>query len=359
MKKIIGILLAGALVTSAFAADVSARVQVDGLLFNYGDGVTDGGAGKGFTDGVTALTIGHKSQPWNPDLSISINGDRAGASASFVTNGGDNVFNTSFGIQSQKYSIWFKPFDMLKVTVGHYATDMNQEKIDWTHTESGIESQGYALDLNVEGFFATAFFAPGWGKSWFSMPKGGDVALEDIYVKAGYSADFGRIQAMFHMIDLKNIWAGAGYNNTFGSVSMFVNALVGFNTDGGLTVRGEGFVSTNIDAFGISAFVAGGYVGEGDVNRGSQWKIGSNGYGKPVGARLGASVKATYAFEGFTPYIYFIAKDFLATNIDMHIKPGVTGSLGSMGWEVACDIALNSDDYKTQISVPVQFNINF
>lgn len=43
----------------------------------------------------------------------------------------------------------------------------------------------------------------------------------------------------------------------------------------------------------------------------------------------------------------------------MHIKPGVTGSLGSMGWEVACDIALNSDDYKTQISVPVQFNINF
>lgn len=59
------------------------------------------------------------------------------------------------------------------------------------------------------------------------------------------------------------------------------------------------------------------------------------------------------------PYIYFIAKDFLATNIDMHIKPGVTGSLGSMGWEVACDIALNSDDYKTQISVPVQFNINF
>ncbi len=345
MKKIIGILLAGALVTSAFAADVNARVQVDGSLFTVDNG------------SFSALTIGHKSQPWNPDMSISINGDRAGASSSFVTSGADALNNTTFGIQAQKYSIWFKPFDMLKVTVGHYATDMNQEKIDWTHTESGIESQGYALDLNVEGFFATAFFAPGWGGSWFAMPKDGEVALEDIYVKAGYSADFGRIQAMFHMIDLKNIWAGAGYNNTFGSVSMFVNALVGFNTTGGLTVRGEGYVSTNIDAFGISAFVAGGYVGEGDVNRGSQWKIGSNDYGKPAGARLGASMKLTYALGGCTPYIYVCDKQILSDAFALQVKPGVTGSLGSMGWEVALDMNFGKDSFK--LDVPVCFNINF
>ena len=71
MKKIVGILLAGALVVSAFAADVSAKVKVDGSLLNFD--------GKNFS----ALKVQHNSEGWNPDLSLSMNGDRAGASMSF------------------------------------------------------------------------------------------------------------------------------------------------------------------------------------------------------------------------------------------------------------------------------------
>jgi hypothetical protein len=36
---------------------------------------------------------------------------------------------------------------------------MNQETIDWCHTETGIETQGYAFDIDSNGFFATLFFA--------------------------------------------------------------------------------------------------------------------------------------------------------------------------------------------------------
>ena len=83
MKKIIGILLAGALVTSAFAADVSAKVKVDGSLFNLDK---DGN--------VSALKVEHKSEGWNPDLSLSINGDRAGASMSFYYGGDPATINS-------------------------------------------------------------------------------------------------------------------------------------------------------------------------------------------------------------------------------------------------------------------------
>ena len=83
MKKIIGILLAGALVTSAFAADVSAKVKVDGSLFNLDK---DGN--------VSALKVEHKSEGWNPDLSLSINGDRAGASMSFYYGGDPATVNS-------------------------------------------------------------------------------------------------------------------------------------------------------------------------------------------------------------------------------------------------------------------------
>ena len=71
---------------------------------------------------------------------------------------------------------------------------MNQETIDWCHTETGIETQGYAFDIESNGFFATAFFAPGWTNYWFA-----DKAIKDFYFKAGDAADFGRIQAMFRL----------------------------------------------------------------------------------------------------------------------------------------------------------------
>ena len=351
MKKIIGILLAGALVTSAFAADVSAKVKVDGSLFNLDK-----------NGNVSALKVEHKSEGWNPDLSLSINGDRAGASMSFYYAGSGDTEN-KFNTVAQSYSVWFKPLDMLKVTAGAYATNMNQETIDYSHTETGVDTQGYAIDLNVDAFFATVFFAPGWGNSWLSAKKDANVEFGQLYAKAGYGADFGRIQAMYRLVDMKNAWTGLGYDNTFGSVKMFVNALAGFGPDKAFAIRGEAFASTNIDAFSIAAFVAGGYCAKEGVPGGlSGWKIG-----QPVADKvsLGATMKLSYALGACTPYVYVKVPNFLADDpFTMDIKPGVAGNFGSMAWEVACNVTINSPkkDGTTGnfvIDVPVSFSIGF
>ena len=377
MKKIIGILLAGALVTSAFAADVSAKVKVDGSLFNFD--------GKNFS----ALKVQHNSEGWNPDLSLSINGDRAGASMSFYyggdpatvnskcedagcwNNGKDNGWcghggkpvvdmanplasGNKYNTVAQSYSVWFKPLDMLKVTAGAYATNMNQETIDYSHTETGVDTQGYAIDLNVDAFFATVFFAPGWGNSWFTKNENEDAVLGHIYAKAGYGADFGRIQAMYRLVDMKNAWTGVAYDNTFGSVKMFVNALAGFGPDKAFAIRGEAFASTNIDAFGIAAFVAGGYCAKEGVPGGlSGWRVG-----QPVADKvsLGATMKLTYNLGVCTPYIYVKEANFLADSFSINVKPGVTGNLGSMAWELAAD--MNFGETFT-INVPVSFTVAF
>ena len=102
MKKIIGILLAGALVTSAFAADVSAKVNILGSAFNF-----NANGNK-----VGALAIAEGGQGWNPSFQMSVNGDVAGASMSFFDP------KATGAVSNVNYSIWFKPIDMLKVTVG-------------------------------------------------------------------------------------------------------------------------------------------------------------------------------------------------------------------------------------------------
>lgn len=363
MKKIIGMIAAAATIaTSVFAADVSAKVKVDGSLFNFN---ADGNK-------INALTIKHNSEDWNPDMSFSVSGDQAGASMKFWYGGDEtaakaesNKFNTVAGA----YSIWFKPFDMLKVTVGQYGTNLNQETIDWSHTESGIDTQGYALDLDVSGFFATVFFAPGWQKSWFTTAENVDATVNQLYAKLGYGADFGRVQGMFKLVDNNNIWFGAAYDNTFGSVKMFVNALAGIGTktvkvgDEDVTplfVRGEAFASTSFDALGISAFIAGGYFGKADVGGldGGAWRVAAKGYdGKHKDkVYLGATLKLTYSLGSITPYIYIKDANFLAENFSMIIKPGVTGNLGAMSWEAAVEFTAQE---KIVIDVPVSFTVSF
>ncbi len=350
MKKIVTTIAALAMAVSMFAADISAKVKLDGSLLNVNG------------DNITALTIGHKAQNWNPELSLAANGDNAGASMSFYATGADALSNTSFPIEAQKYSIWFKPFDVLKVTLGHYATNMNEETIDYASTESGLESQGYAFDIESNGFFATAFFAPGWSGSWFKKVDG-KTTIADFYFKAGYSADFGRIQAMFRLPKVdkagnaENIIAGLGYNNTFGSVNMFTNIIFGNNSkaDEGYFIRGEAFASTGIDALGIASFIGFGYAGKGATNGGlSGWKTAQPVAGK---ASLGASLKLTYALDGVTPYLYFKSVNFMADTLGLQIKPGITGNVGTMAWEVACDMNVNGDSFT--LDVPVILTVNF
>ncbi len=117
MKKIVGILAAAAVAASAFAADVSASTKIGGRLFNY-EGNT-----------VKFLTEKNDSHDYaNPNMTFSISDEKAGATVKLTTDGDKkNVAMTT-------QTIWFKPIDALKITVGNFDIAKNQKTINYTES---------------------------------------------------------------------------------------------------------------------------------------------------------------------------------------------------------------------------------
>ena len=118
MKKIVGILLAGALVTSAFAADFNAIVKMKGNVLE-GKVDLDNKANTN-TNSFGALKL-DKSFVDNNDLFVtSFTGDKAGAEVKIKLN------NWALEIASAK--VWIQPIDMLKITFG------DSEWTNWNET---------------------------------------------------------------------------------------------------------------------------------------------------------------------------------------------------------------------------------
>lgn len=363
MKKIVGIIAAVAMATSVFAADVSAKVEILGRIFNYNASSKQAG--------LFAVTEGLRS--WNPVFSLAVSGDKAGASVKFYDNDLNVTPQGVRNLETVNYNIWFQPADILKINVGQWSTNLNQEKIDWSHTETGIDDVGVAFNIASNGFTFDAFFVTKWSnanwhnegvsygsdgaKYWFTKTDDNDAVIGQTYLKVGYGADFGTINAMLDATNsFKTLKFGAGYANTFGSVNMFVNAIAAIDTskdDAFGKFRGEAFVSTNIDAFGISAFIAGEYVGKTNVGF-SGWRIGD--ISTPEKAAVGASLKFTYGINGYTPYLYIKDVNFLADNFSMEVKPGVTFNVGTCAFDIAVDMTLQE---KVVIDVPVGMTVSF
>ena len=58
----------------------------------------------------------------------------------------------------------------------------------------------------------------------------------------------------------------------------------------------------------------------------------------------------------FTPYLQFEDSNIMADDFACKIKPGVTGSVGIMNYEVAVQFDVAK---KVNVSVPVNFAVNF
>ena len=140
MKKIVGLLLAGAMALSAFAADLTGAVRLEGDLFKY----------DGKTKQVDALMIKpHQESYWGP-LTLSISSDRAGGTLKMWDGGADKL---SVG----KWAIWFKPMDMLKVNLGAIAKDLNKklQVVDMSFDGLIAAVQSGAVDFVAAGMTAT------------------------------------------------------------------------------------------------------------------------------------------------------------------------------------------------------------
>ena len=335
MKKIVGILTAAAIATSVFAADISSATKISGKLFDYNAKKT-----------VSLFSEKNDSHDYaQPNFTMSISDDRAGAKVVITSDGADEIK----GITTQ--TIWFKPVDALKLTVGTYDIALNKEQIDWTESKTGLGGNGFLASINVEGF-GLDFGLSAHGNSWFTKEDGKDPTLAQFFVKAAYSADFGTIGGFASFNDgvlydatsktdsIKNIKFGAGYRNNFNGVDAFLN-VVGWMGDKFDWIRPELYVSGKADALGYQLFAAPLIYTNSDLNKDAECEL---------------VAKVTYAMDSITPYAYFkdgnlMAKDFTAT-----IKLGATGSVGAMGWNTWVQIDVAKD---TAFSVPFELTMNF
>lgn len=358
MKKIVGILAVAALfATSVFASDISAATKIKGTVFSYAADET-----------VSLLGQGNDSHDYaNPNLVMGISDDNFGATLKLTTDGGNkNVAQTT-------QTIWFKPVDALKISVGTYDLALNKEQIDWTESVTGLGGNGYVFSINAAGVGLDFFLNEGdGGAMWFSKAKAADdPALKEFGFKFGYSADFGSIGAFVEFnrnrinwtyhdnlfgtpkgdgsyltrLDdkagaIQNILFGAGYKNTFSGVTTFLN-VAGYMGDKFDWLRPEVYVSGSADSFGYSLFVAPVIWTNSDLNKDFEMEL---------------VAKVTYALDGFTPYAYFKANNLLADTFAATVKLGATGSVGGMGWNTWLQLDVAD---KTAISVPFELTIGF
>ena len=421
MKKIVGILAAAAvLATSVFAADVSAKVKLDGNLLNV-DGTKE-------KDGLSAVMIKHNTdESWNPVLKMAVSGDNYGAEVGFyigkwdATKMGD--WNHGYGVGLKEWKIWFKPIDVLKFNIGRIDASLNTDSIDWDTRVYNYDEWGYQAELAINAFTLNLGFHMDQGESWLwqeavEAKDAAGTTLTDalgnkIYetkthvrglgIKAAYAADFGTIIALADFKDtFETIFVGAGYNNQFGDLRLFVDA--GFKSEktrevtlkneygnawktlkagktvgstneddydsikvkfeDAFSVLADVDVKYNKDAFGIEAYA------KLDMIMNYKKPAGFDGgfkYEKENGTSLFFKTKVTYAFDPCTVYFYFKDTNLLSSTFAADIRLGANGSVGSATWDVCGKIETGKGGKfntleagnKVNFSIPVSFAVAF
>ena len=351
MKKIVGILAAAAvLATSVFAADFSAGVRLEGSLFNYAGNT------------ISLFKEAHVNEFYHAPISFAVSDDQAGGQLKLSNVKGDNA------VTADAWSIWFKPVDILKVTVGRWSTNLNQEHIAWCNTDSGIEKDGYALTLATAGFSWDIFLASGNDNWFFTNTSANGVtttAISEFYTKVQYGADFGTVNAFLNAANnFKDFRFGAGFN--FGNtlpVGLWINAIGTYAGNDFQRIRAEADVSTNFGSIGWELFLAGGY----DMKAGTQnfndtftgvegWHVGGTYYRAAPAAFLGFYTRFNIPADSLNFYVEIKDSDVLASSFSMTVKPGFTTNIGCCALEMAVEAGISNS---FSINVPVNFKVMF
>ena len=363
MKKIVGILAAAAvLATSVFAADVSAKVKLDGKLLNV-DTTKE-------KDGVSAVSIGHNTdESWNPVLKMAVSGDNYGAEVGFYIGKWDygtvkvddkeyplnwQGWNHGYGVGLKEWKIWFKPIDVLKFDVGRIDQATNQESIDYDTRLFNYDEWGYKVGFSSNGFTLNVAFHQDHDAFWFSQAANGDAITKGLNVFASYGADFGTILAFVDFNDtFRDIKAAAGYNNQFGDIRLFADAGIALDgTKDQPSVFGAGFDVGFKYAKDALYFEA--YARWFENNFEVLGKEGDPMY-------LYFKAKFSYKLDPCTLFVYFKDENLMAKTFASTIKAGATGSVGACNWEcyAQIDTGKGANGDKINFAIPVSFSVAF
>jgi hypothetical protein len=368
MKKIVGIVTAAAIATSVFAADVSAATKLKGTLFSYDNAKK--------LDLLSEVNDSHDYA--NPNITFSISDDKAGATIKLTTDGATET------VAQTTQTIWFKPVDALKITVGNFDQALNKEQIKWTESAANLGGNGFLVSVNVDAFALDFGLEKADNLSWYSKADNADNAtIQPFFIKASYAADFGSIAGFvdFNHSGRDKIWAGhdylfngygaagyevkadtaitdiffgAGYNNTFDGINVFVNAL-GYMAKNFAWVRPEVYVAGSADALSYKLFAAPTIFLDSDWKKANKDADGND----RAGVDLQILAYAQYALDATTVYARFDDVNVLAKKFTSEIRVGAQGSVGGMGYNTWLQINTGKGDKQDKVDISVPFELTF
>ena len=375
MKKIIGILLAGALVTSAFAVDFNAKVKMSGDILG---GTIDLNGDKVDDNSINALKINNGIVDNNDFITTTFTGDKAGAEFKITLKddaGSDpKIAGRVLVVDSAK--VWIQPIDMLKITFGQQAWEQMTETVyaygrmsAWGNSwfSDGPGDAGFDVSLTpMGGLEFNVGFKPGWDASWLSGNKDGiNVAKTNVGVKVDLNSFAGiPVTVVANWLNAvkkdasKDMYAneftiGASYGNAYADgLYAHLVARIGFR-DGKESWNGElksllgdwgntdknSMIIDNAVKYSAGAFHA--------------WlsvpvlidldKTNDGVYGSNCNTGLGFVVKADYSLGSVTPYVK-LSQTALGDQLDDKGKDtGVRGRFAKFKFEPTVEVGADFD----------------
>lgn len=383
MKKIVMGIAAIACAASMFAVDISSTVKMNA------DIVRKSKSG----DNVEFFAVNNKDQKDSDALIFSANGEKAGGQFQLWyrfdgtdglnfykdqtkkeagTNDKDKPWedgnlDTPHGLRIRGVNLWFKPIDMIKVTVGNVSVDSYKEMIFWWHGVYGekpgswgnfggeyISGVGVKTEIApIDGLNITFAFMPGIDTAWISTAEGSKVT--NFALKASYSniADLPLSATVVYADKNQNkvIGIGADYGNKFGAgLYAFANINIAFDKDFKFTALSvDNYEKYVVDALKVEAHLPVSIYKNGDK----------------VGVGMHASVKASYTIDAFTPYLVvtnepdgdagWVFDDNFADNFKITTNVGTTFGVGSANFDayLRLDFAKDTVNWKVPVDITV------
>ena len=403
MKKIITGIAAVAMAASLFAVDFSATVQVKGDIA-YGQATEN-------SSSFNLLGIENTNQKDSDLLEVHFSGDRAGADFKFWTTVKENTLT----VRSLK--VWFKPMDMMTVSVGNVGLYLYTERLNWWKvpmagsvsqfgsweerwsSAAGLkEDLGLALEVTpIDGLYLGAGVAPGADSSLLavSSAKNGDTTTTtDSYLAWGAVAkytfsDLGLSIGAAYRDDgkdsLKLLTIGADFSKD--SFYGFLQGKLNFDdhSDGnysfaadkyGMTLRGitiDNYLSYNFGFMNLQATLP--------VTIRGLVAYDTDAEKKADPSYMTARIKASFPIDAITAYVVvgsdegfnngpagsagkcvWTFDDTFGDNFNIYVNPGVSFNVGACALDIGAEFAFqNAADGKGTFywAVPFTTKVSF
>ncbi len=340
MKKIVGILTAAALATSVFAVDVAAQLKMGTTLFDKD---------------TKAILTSPESSGWddnNTFFKLSASTEKAGAEMHF----------SAKDVTFYNYSLWFKPVDALKVTVGNVnVLSAARGTFAWWATTAKFESD-FGAGKTANGILfdiaagANSFKFLTVNNALLDFSKEGYAMVGDFWLEGNFNlGDIGSIQAVVTKGAAINAYGVGGWENAGLAFMVAYNHMpwqqTGFYAD----------VLVNLadakEFEGVSSQIGGQYVANGLALRLTNMIAFGQHYGdKTNHFDYGFVAQASYAIDAFTPYLKVMGHEILNNKVEIDV--GTTWAIGACEVEayVALPISFGATS-SVGFKVPVTFKV--